>query len=454
MNWNDIHLIKKDGLMIAFHHPTSSIKTINGITYNIISLLQKGLSIPEIITMFPSCNNTIEGFVKSMEEYYMGKNHMEKTGKTSFPIERQINRITLHVSNDCNLRCKYCYAQGGNYGQLRNMMSKKTADDFVSFCVKEFRQVNNIVFFGGEPFLNLDVMNYICERFRMENRKGFLMPKFSVITNGTILNDDVLDFIKANIYSITVSIDGPRQINDENRVLYNGKGSYESISHFIRTVKAETTVRMTYEATYTNSHEKHNITHKDIIDYLSSEFGIAGVVENEAENMFSYDWIKADKDCIKEKDFEHLSTNFWRNLYTLVNNAPNGFCPVIEKIFAVNTEGIIYACHMLNGHSNDELGNIGSTNVFNDKSSYDEYLKNIHFENNEKCKSCWSQKFCGGCIRRFYDKEKQMFSQIPNEEICRRTCEDAENFIVLITLIRKNPKLWSNLIEYRFDHIN
>ena len=83
-----------------------------------------------------------------------------------------IKRITLHISNDCNLRCKYCFGGGGSYNQERNLMTEQTAIEFVDFCVEQFERVEKIVFFGGEPMLNLKGMEIVCNRFKYYKEEG------------------------------------------------------------------------------------------------------------------------------------------------------------------------------------------------------------------------------------------------------------------------------------------
>ena len=103
-----------------------------------------------------------------------------------------MHRVTVCVSNDCNLRCKYCYAKGGNYGRNRSVMSKKTAKSFVDFCVTNFNRVDNVSFFGGEPLLNYPVIEYICKLFKEQSlNESFTLPSFSMITNGTLCNDEL-----------------------------------------------------------------------------------------------------------------------------------------------------------------------------------------------------------------------------------------------------------------------
>lgn len=195
---------------------------------------------------------------------------------------RHLHRVTVCVSNDCNLRCKYCYAQGGNYGLSRSLMTKAEAIKFVDFCCKYYDRIDNILFFGGEPLLNHNIISFICDCFKEKATKGiFPLPVFSIITNGTICSQEIISLIRNHISCITVSIDGPQTINDENRVFPNGIGSYDKIALFINTCKQISQLHIQYEATYTMAHIMNHISKIDIQQHMDTTFGIKGFVVNE-----------------------------------------------------------------------------------------------------------------------------------------------------------------------------
>lgn len=181
----------------------------------------------------------------SIRSIYASNKGEHSTNIQNGSKRKVIKRITLHISNDCNLRCKYCFGGGGSYNQERNLMTEQTAIEFVDFCVEQFERVEKIVFFGGEPMLNLKGMEIVCNRFKYYKEEGKIdiLPNFVIITNGTILTDRMLAFIKRNISAMTISIDGPKEINDIQRIYKNGKGSYERIAHFIHTIQEKTNVK-------------------------------------------------------------------------------------------------------------------------------------------------------------------------------------------------------------------
>lgn len=453
MDWWKIHLIKNNNLYIAFYYPNSKIKTVNELAYNLIVNFQQGKDIHDISKEIGISEEKINDFIRSFEKSFGEGKANENIAEDKKPSQnRVVNKIMLHVSNDCNLRCKYCYANGGNYNMPRQLMDFATADSFIQFCISQFDRVENVVFFGGEPFLNVEVMNYICNKFCSCSANGlFPMPKFGVITNGTLISSFIMDFIKQYISWITVSIDGNKAMNDRNRVFSNGSGSFEKISRFIKTIK-DTNINVQYEATYTLSHYQSNYTYKDIKDFMSSEFGITGIVVYEDKLKIQYTenyWNGIKKSVLLDNNFDELSDDFWRGLWLIVNDKENGLCPVIEKNFAVNANGEIYACHILNGNVDNSLGNVLGENIFNAQNKYRKFLDSIRFSESEKCKKCWAQKLCSGCIvNRFYNQSNKAFSIEPNESYCSNTYYYLDKLISLIALIRSNNATWEKMKDY------
>lgn len=193
---------------------------------------------------------------------------------------RVLNRVTLHVSNDCNLRCSYCYALGGNYGYAKGYMDRQTAIDVVNFLCEQFDVVRHVVFFGGEPLLNLPAISTVCEQFEIAHGQGRIavLPHFGVITNGTIHSDEAIGLIRDRLSFVTVSLDGPEEIHDFNRKRENGRGSYADVDQFIKRVKSETSVTLRFEGTISKEHRKRKIMGFDMQAFARSEYGISGSV--------------------------------------------------------------------------------------------------------------------------------------------------------------------------------
>ncbi len=451
----DLHLIKGEkDKNIIFHFPTYTLLSVDDNSYNIAKSITE-FGIEKTVAEFGYSENELMNFLEKLNKK-TAKNDVGLEKKNSDTSNRIISRITLHISNDCNLRCRYCYANGGSYNQPRDLMTIETAQSFVDFCCENFDYIEHIVFFGGEPMMNIEVMEYLCNKFNsyFNTKKIKYIPKFGIITNGTIFNQRILDLIKNFISFITVSIDGPKNLNDHNRIYLNGQGSYDKISRFIKTVAQETNVLIRYEATYTEYHKQNNITISELQSFFWKEFGINGQIMDElsleSRSHQEY-WDLFDKDNISDIDMTNLPEGFWSILHSLINQQPKNMCLVSKNIFAISTKGYIYACHMNTGENHLNLGNISSDNIFNSPGNYKEsfpLLFNIH-KKEVICKDCWAQNICGGCtIKWFYDEEAKNYLSHPKATLCKSNQEHIEKVLLLIANIRKDSKKWEIFTHY------
>lgn len=456
MDWKYLHLIKGDNINVAYCYPTSEIFVLNDLSYQVVSFLKQGRSIENICGELKLSENKVLPFIEFFKRAFFYENELVLE-KRFCEKGRTLHRITLHVSNDCNLRCKYCYANGGNYGQKRNLMSKETASAFVKFCTENFSEIDRIAFFGGEPLLNVEIMEYICNQFKSYYAQGnsSFIPQFGIITNGTIVTPQMLNFFRKNISNITVSIDGPKEANDANRIYKDGKGSYENVCHFIRVVQEKTNIPIRYEATFTQSHIDAGYKYSDIIKFFFNEFGIKGSVVDgrklDVRYILDY-WKSLDYDNLIKTNFENMPEGFWGILSTIVSKGKREICPLIKDIFAIGVDGTIYPCHMLNGIIENSLGNIADRHLFNVPSIYESCRRMMDLKQNEICKQCWAQNLCGGCaVNRFYKEETKEFAVKPKMELCKLYLQHLEQIILLIAMLRKNPLSWKALLSKAND---
>lgn len=449
MDLEYLHLMRDDSMAFAYYH--FSLAAITDLTFDVLKSLKRKESVADIAAKYGLSVVEVNNVLTSVEELLVGMD----TGLNIVGQEnnRIIDRITLHVSNDCNLRCKYCYAGGGNYSQERNLMSIETADKFVKFCIGNFDKINSVVFFGGEPMLNIPVMERVCRLFKryFEDGLASFLPQFGIITNGTILNDRVVTFIKENISYVTVSIDGDKEVNDANRVFANGAGSYDKIVHFIRSLQRNTNVQVSYEATFTQSHISLDYTHKKVNRLLAKEFGIHGTVVDELsleDDLGRSDSDLVDYDGLLENDFESLPSGFGNILWALVKKTSMQMCAVAKHTFAVSVDGDMYPCHMKVGEEQNYLGNIQSDNIFNSPDMFYEIPSDFSLKNNDKCEHCWAMDLCGGCaVKWFYDVDDKTFKKYPNKELCDFHLNEVEKILIAIGRIRKDKLLWDALLK-------
>lgn len=439
---SNIVLLESEAQYSAFNIDSFSLFNISKFTYTVLNhYLNISSSDSETCELYGITKDEIEEIL-----FQLGyiRNYKPVHVKTNCKHRRKIQRITLHISNDCNLRCKYCYAEGGAYRRVRSFMTLKTAIQFVEYCCINFEKVENIVFFGGEPFLNYPVMDIICKLFHDKFQKGEIafLPRFGAITNGTILNEKIYNLIKNFFSFLTISVDGPKDIHDKNRVWKNNKGSFDAVDKFIRKVKEIHGLDIGIESTFTKQHIEAGYTHKEIREFFKTCYGLnADVVDEIAidkENMISI-----------TDDISIESPWFLSILSALVNKQAETKCEIVKSNFAISSDGDIYPCHMNVGDGMLALSSIWGegqeiVNLLNEKDTY-------NLKNNPVCANCWASNFCGGCSRSwFYDENKQQYSCNPNEERCIIFRKITTFALLKICKIRQNGDEWQKLLK-RFN---
>lgn len=434
MKTDKLHAISGNGINILYDDSTMSIIPISNITSN-----------------NEESNRQFQTDI--INQYNKKEINSGKAKERENPINdlHNVDRIMLCVSNDCNLRCKYCYAQGGNYGAPRSLMSIDTAKQFIDFCDKYFNNINKIVFFGGEPMLNPGIIEYVCKHItKIFADKKQRIPIFCIITNGTILTSHIISIIKEYISEITVSIDGPAFVHDKNRVYENGNGSHAKTVKFIEEIKKIKDLHILYEATYTKDAILEGYDHSSIKTYFEKNLGIKGVVINDSHIAKEYEY-KSIKSITKEKmmetNFTCLPPIFWEILDLLINKHTNTFCCIGYKNFSVSVKGDIFVCHQQNEKKGCNLGTIFGDNLFISPNHFSHLICDLNKHNN-KCEECWCRNLCGGCtVECFYDEHTERLNETPRPDFCKSMQFYVEQVLLLITQIRTDTELLNKFVN-------
>lgn len=437
----NIKLLKSEDQFCIFNTSNFQLFSINQFSYDVISLYLKNNDIIETAHYYGLEEREVTSILNKIGfGDCIDSESVDKTDTNNGIIDR----ITLHISNDCNLRCKYCYASGGAYGKSRGLMSLETAKRFVDYCCSNFNKVHNIVFFGGEPFLNYPVIEFVCKSFQEKFSNGEIqtIPRFGAITNGTILSPKVMSLIRDYFSFLTVSIDGPKEINDINRIYVSGLGSYDKINKFLKQVSTFKDLSINIEATYTQQHINHGYSRKMIRDYFLSEFNLYADVVDE---------MSLDNSDIAIKNLERPFDSPWFDsiLRTVIKKVPETKCQILRSTLAISTDGDIYPCHMNIGDGMKPVSSIWESNT---KLNYTiKNDKTYSLKNNEVCQHCWVKNICGGCSRlSFYDPNTKSYSHLPIESKCDDFKRTVEKTLLKICEVRSNPQLWKILV----NHVN
>ena len=276
---SEIHMFKMKNVKFLFDVSTLNLYEIDD---NCFSFIENLTSEDEKIEVGDSdlINSLIEiGILKTSETDTV----FEENKKNFEERQIEINNIVLEMSNDCNLNCKYCYGDGGTYGRKREFMSFETAKKAIDMFIKNKATTRKfgITFFGGEPLMNFAVMKQIVEYCKGIYERDNIEVSFSMTTNGTILTDEIYNFIIKNNIFITISIDGDKEIHDSYRKTINGKGSFDIINpNLKRLVNGK--ARMNARATICHTNTEISYIYEQILNqgFKSIAMSLADVDRN------------------------------------------------------------------------------------------------------------------------------------------------------------------------------
>ena len=327
-----------------------------------------------------------------------------------------VKALCLHVSHDCNLRCKYCFAATGDFGVKRTLMSTGTGKKAIDFIIEASGNRRNleIDFFGGEPLMNFEVVKEItayAEEKGRERNKNF---RFTLTTNALLLNEENKKFINEHMGNIVLSIDGRQQVNDRMRFRVDGSGCYDAILPKIKDM-ADSRGQDKYYVRGTFTRENLDFS-KDVLHLADQGFKQISVEPVVAGKDSGYDIREEDLPVLFE-EYEKLALEYVKrhkegngfNFFHFMVDLSQGPCAIKRlkgcgsghEYVAVTPEGDIYPCHQFVGMDDFKIGNVNSGPDLN-KSTVDRF-KSANINNNEACRSCWAKFYCsGGCAANAY----------------------------------------------------
>ena len=345
------------------------------------------------------------------EDMLYTKDMYEDIAHSSMDDRDYIKAVCLNIIHGCNLRCKYCFADEGEYHGHKGVMDIETAKKAIDYVVKRSGPRRNIEIdlFGGEPTLIMDTIKEIIAYARENEKKWNKNIRFTMTTNATLLNDEMMDYMDKEMGNIILSLDGRQEVNDNVRIKVDGSGSYDDILPNIKKMVAKRNkdkmfyVRGTFTRANTDFYE-------DVMAMANEgfrEISIEPVVlpdehplslrEEDLPTIFEnydklYDEMARRKREGDEFRFYHFNVdlNGGPCVYKRISGCGAGF-----EYVAITPQGEVYPCHQFVGKEEYKLGTI-------DDDSYDKDLakkfKMAHIYNKPKCRDCWARFYCsGGC---------------------------------------------------------
>jgi uncharacterized protein len=347
-----------------------------------------------------------------------------------------LTTMVLNVTNQCNLSCTYCYEYGEDKivdtenGKQPKFMSDETARASVEFMLKESgtNQVAHITFFGGETLLNFPVLARTIAYARQRGEELGKTIDFSLTTNATLLKPEIIEFLADNRVGVTISIDGPREVQDKFRVFHNGTGSYDVVAPKIKELLKRHTSRP-IGARVTLTSGKMDI--KRIYQHLTEEMGfwevgfapvttsptrghaISDTGYDEMLGQFrdlAYDFLEASV-----ANRHHGFSNVKETLEELHKGVSKAFpCGAGLGLLGVATDGDVALCHRFAGSDAHKLGTVADGI---DRGAQRAFLESHHIANKTDCSTCWARPLCsGGCYHEAHTRYGETIR--PNLHYC------------------------------------
>ncbi len=362
------------------------------------------------------------------------------------PKSDEVKALCLHICHDCNLRCRYCFADEGAYHAMREFMSLETAKKAIDFLIENSgdRKVLETDFFGGEPLMNFDVVKetvYYAKEQAAKRGKRFL---FTLTTNGLLLKDNIADFLNKEFENVVLSLDGRREVHDAVRKTANGKGSFDLVIENLKNfVKIRGDKHYYVRGTFT---AKNLDFSKDVLFLADSGFesismepvvtdipDLAITKEDLARVCDEYDVL-----CDKYLEYEAKGKGF--NFFHFNVDLEGGpclskrvsACGAGNEYFSVVPNGDIYPCHQFAGDKDFRMGS-----VFDGK--LDENIRN-KFKNSclftrKKCDGCFAKFICsGGCSANNYHYNGDIDE--PYEITCEMMKKRVENAMHILAVTK------------------
>lgn len=327
-----------------------------------------------------------------------------------------VKALCLHIAHDCNLACKYCFAEEGEYHGRRALMSFEVGKKALDFLIANSGNRKNLEvdFFGGEPLMNWDVVKQLVEYGRSKEKEYNKNFRFTMTTNGVLLNDEIMEYCNREMSNVVLSLDGRKEVNDQMRPFRNGKGSYELIvPKFQKFAKLRGEKDYYIRGTFTRNNMDFS---KDVLEFADLGFESMSIEPVVAQAEEDYSIRQEDIPAILE-EYDKLAVEYIKrqkegkgfNFFHFNIDLTQGPC-VAKRLsgcgsgteyLAVTPWGDFYPCHQFVGEEEFLLGNV-DTGVTNTQIRDEFKLCNVYAK--DKCRDCFARFYCsGGCAANSYN---------------------------------------------------
>ena len=422
-----VHQYKQNGYNIVLDTCSGSVHTVDEVAYDVIAMYKTHTSDEIVNAMLEKYGHMpdvtkeeillcIED-IKALEESgkLFSEDVYENLAYDYKNNSKVIKALCLHVAHTCNLNCSYCFASQGKYQGERALMSFEVGKQAFDFLIANSGTRKNLEvdFFGGEPLMNWDVVKQLVAYARSiekEHNKNF---RFTLTTNGLLIDDEIIDFLNKEMSNVVLSLDGRQEVHDHFRKNYAGKGSYEDIvPKFKRLVEKRGGKDYYMRGTFTHNNVDFTNDIFHMADLGFTELSMEPVVcppddpyaltKEDLPKLFEQYEILANEMIKRKKEgrpftFYHYMLDLKNGpcIYKRITGCGSG-----TEYMAVTPWGELFPCHQFVGDPKYSLGNIwdGIKNT----AAQDEFRACNAYAKPE-CKDCWAKMYCsGGCAANAY----------------------------------------------------
>ena len=420
-----VHQYKLGGYNIVLDICSGGVHVVDDIAYDIIAMYEgseRSAVLQAMATKYPqaaeaeisNCYDQITA-LKDSGKLFVPDTFEPKAGVLKAKTSGVVKALCLHIAHTCNLNCSYCFASQGKYNGDRAVMSFEVGKQALDFLIANSGSRRNLEvdFFGGEPLMNFDVVKQLVAYARSiekENNKNF---RFTLTTNGMLIDDDVIEFSNKEMSNVVLSLDGRKEIHDRFRVDYAGKGSWERIvPKFQKLVQAREGKNYYMRGTFTHANPDFLEDIKVMLDLGFTELSMEPVVcapgdpsELTPEDMeIVKDQYEKLAELMLQRDDEGKPFTFYHYMIDLkggpcIYKRISG-CGSGTEYMAVTPWGDLYPCHQFVGDDKYLLGNVwdGVSNTI-----IQEEFASCNVYARPDCKDCWAKLYCsGGCAANAY----------------------------------------------------
>ena len=409
-----IHRYQNNGYNIVLDINSGCIHLVDEVTYEVLPYMEEGYSDGEIadklspkydrqdiLTSAAECRKLKEEGMLFTKDIY--ENAIDEFTKNRQTV---VKALCLHIAHDCNLACRYCFAEEGEYHGRRAMMSFEVGKKALDFLIANSGSRKNLEvdFFGGEPLMNWEVVKQLVQYGREQEALHNKRFRFTLTTNGVLLNDEIMEFCNKEMANVVLSVDGRKEVNDYMRPFRKGAGSYDLIMpKFIRFAQSRGQDKYYVRGTFT----RHNLDFsKDVLHLadlgfkqISVEPVVASPEEDYAIKEEDIPQILEEYDLLAKEMIAREKAGNGFNFFHFMMDLTGGPC-VYKRLsgcgsgteyLAVTPWGDLYPCHQFVGEEEYLMGNVDEGIV---KPEIQKEFSGCNVYTKEACKDCFARFYC------------------------------------------------------------